>query len=130
MATLEDVRRIALMLPETSADEDGIGVLNGGKVKGIAWRWKERVDPKKPRVPNSEVVAIRTADCEEKLSLIAADSDVFFTEQHYNGFPAVLVRLPNIDLAELEELLTDGWRCLAPKALIRQFDTERQIQPV
>ena len=54
--------------------------------------------------------------------LIAASPDVFFTEPHYNGFPAVLVRLAAIAPDELEELLIDGWRTLAPKALVKQFD--------
>jgi len=54
--------------------------------------------------------------------LIAADPEKFFTEPHYNGFPAVLVRLPAIDDEELAELLTDAWRCLAPRALVKAFD--------
>jgi hypothetical protein len=122
MAKLEDVRRIGLKLPETTADEDGIGVRNGDKVKGIAWRWKERVDPKQPRVPNDGVVAIRTANATEKESLLASNPDIYFTEPHYNGFPAVLVRLERVPLDELEELLTDAWRCLAPKAVVKQFE--------
>jgi hypothetical protein len=40
---------------------------------------------------------------------------VFFTEPHYNGFPAVLVRLPAVSLERLEELIADAWRCVAPK---------------
>jgi hypothetical protein len=50
--------------------------------------------------------------------LLAADPDKFFTEPHYNGFPAVLVRLPAIDTGELAELITDAWRCQAPHALV------------
>lgn len=124
MANLEDARRIALSLPETSG-EDGFGVWNGKKVRGFAWVWNERIDPKKPRVPNPEVLAIRTAGLEDKDALIAADPDKFFTEPHYNNFPAVLVRLANVDVEELEELLVDGWRCLAPKALVKEFDAGR-----
>jgi hypothetical protein len=45
------------------------------------------------------------------------DPAKFFTEPHYNGFPAVLVRLPAIGAAELAELITDAWRCQAPRAL-------------
>jgi hypothetical protein len=47
--------------------------------------------------------------------LIAANPDVYFTEPHYNGYPAVLVRLEAIGLAELEAILVDAWRCQAPK---------------
>jgi hypothetical protein len=42
----------------------------------------------------------------------------FFTEPHYNGYPAVLVRLPAVTIDELEVLITDAWRCLAPRSLL------------
>jgi hypothetical protein len=123
MATLDDVRRITLSLPGTTA-EDGFAVLNKGKYKGFAWLWNERIDPKKPRVPNPEVLAVRTANLDEKEYLLAADPDIFFTEPHYNGFPAVLVRLANIEADELEELLIDAWRTRAPASLVREYDAE------
>jgi hypothetical protein len=68
MADQKDVRRIALSLPEVREAENRFAftVENNGKQKGFAWVWLERVEPKKPRVP------------------------------HYNGFPAVLVRLPKV----------------------------------
>jgi hypothetical protein len=116
MATQQDVRRIALSLPQTSEAEDRFGVLNKGKLKGFAWSWNERIDPRKPRVPNPEVLAVRVASLAEKEELLAADPDKFFTEPHYNRFPAVLVRLPAIGVGELAELLTDAWRCQAPRA--------------
>jgi hypothetical protein len=54
--------------------------------------------------------------------LLASDEDKFFTEPHYNGFPAVLVRLPAIEPDELEELIIDAWRCQAPRAVVKEFD--------
>ena len=128
MADQGDVRRIALSLPETS-EEDGrfaFSVLNGGKQKGFAWVWLERVAPKKPRVPNPEVVALRVADQEEKELLLAADPAKFFTEPHYNGYPAVLVRLPAIGVDELEGLIVEAWRCQAPRALVADFERSRR----
>lgn len=124
MATQDDVRRIALSLPATSEADDhhfGFSVLNKGKPKGFVWAWNERVEPKKPRVPRTDVVAVRVASQAEKQELIAADPAKFFTEPHYNGFPAVLVRLPAIDIGELEELIIDAWRCQAPRALAEQL---------
>jgi hypothetical protein len=121
MADLEDVRRISLTLPGTDA-EHGSAILIKGKYKGFAWTWNERVHPKKPRVPNYEVLAIRTASVEERDILISADPEKFFTEPHYNGFPAVLVRLAKIGVDELEELLIDGWRSIAPKDLVKEYD--------
>jgi hypothetical protein len=96
-------------------------VLNKGKQKGFAWAWNERIEPKKPRVPNPEVLAVRVANLAEKEELLAADPQKFFTEPHYNGFNAVLVRLPSIDLSELAELITDAWRCQAPRALAAEL---------
>jgi hypothetical protein len=121
-----DVRRIALALPETVEDDDrfAFSVMNKGKVKGYAWVWQERVHPKKARVPNPDVLAVRVSDEAEKEVLIASDPDAFFTEPHYNGFPAVLVRLAAVDVDELRELLTDAWRCQAPKALVQEFDAK------
>jgi hypothetical protein len=124
MANQEDVRRIALTLPEVSQEETGFAfaVLNKDKKKGFAWVWMERIEPKKPRVPNPDVIAIRVGNEAEKQMLIAANGEKFFTEPHYNGFPAILVRLSAIESEELAELLTDGWRCLAPTQLVKQFD--------
>jgi hypothetical protein len=128
MASRRDVRRLALSLPETLEDADhfAFSVRNGTKRKGFAWTWNERVEPKKPRVPNPRVLAVRVANNAEKEALLASDDEKFFTEPHYNGFPAVLVRLAAVDVDELEELLTDAWRCQAPRALVKEFeDPER-----
>ena len=126
MADQNDVRRIALALPDTSEAEDhfAFSVLNKGKQKGFVWAWNERVEPKKPRVPRPDVVAIRVADLLDKEALLASDDEKFFTEPHYNGFPAVLVRLPSIGVDELEELIVEAWRCQAPRALADSFRPE------
>jgi hypothetical protein len=46
------------------------------------------------------------------------DPEVFFTEPHYDGYPAILVRLPAIDLDLLGVVVTDAWRCRAPGRLL------------
>jgi hypothetical protein len=127
MANQEDVRRIALSLPGTREADDhfGFSVLNKRKAKGFVWAWNERIDPKKPRVPNSEVVAVRVASRFDKEALLSADEGKFFTEPHYNGFPAVLVRLPAIDVGELEELIIDAWRCQAPRDLASSWPSDQ-----
>lgn len=124
MADQSDVRRIALSLPETVEEEGrfAFSVRNGDKQKGIAWVWLERIEPKKPRVPRPDVIAIRVANQSEKEMLLASDDEKFFTEPHYNGYPAVLVRLAAIEVDELEELLTDAWRCQAPRSLVKDFE--------
>jgi hypothetical protein len=119
MATQADVRRIALSLPETEEGSDrfGFSVRNKGKSKGFAWVWMERIDPKKPRVANPGVIAVRVANNAQKDLIIASDSKKFFTEPHYNGFPAVLVRLKAVTVADLKVLLAEAWRCQAPATL-------------
>jgi hypothetical protein len=124
MATQDDVRRIALTLPEVveEADRFAFSVPNKGKHRGIAWVWLERVHPKKARVPNPGALAVRVSSDAEKHELVAADPEIYFTEPHYNGYPAVLVRLDAIGVEELTELLTDAWRVQAPRALVREFE--------
>jgi hypothetical protein len=126
MADLNDLHRMALSLPETSQEEGRIAyaVLNKGKRKGFAWVWMERVNPKKARVPNPEVIAMRVRDTHEKEALLALHPEQCFTEPHYNGFPAILVRLVAVDVNELQALLTNAWRCQAPPALVKRFDHE------
>jgi hypothetical protein len=129
MADLNDVQRIALSLPETTLADVRIAfsVTNKGKRKGIAWVWMERVHPKQARVPNLSVLAIRVQNLAEKDMLLAAHPSTLFTEPHYNGFPAVLVRLAAIHVEELEELIRNAWRCQAPAALVRSFDEQRRV---
>jgi hypothetical protein len=116
MADQDDVRRIAMALPEVRESEDrfAFSVLNKGKEKGIAWVWQERVDPKKARVPQPAVLAVRVANSAEKESLLAADEEKFFTEPHYNGFPAILVRLAAIAACRAQG--TDRRRLAMPGA--------------
>ena len=118
MATQRDVLRIARALPnvEESKEDFAFSVPVKGKPKGFAWVWKERVDPKKPRVANPGVLAVRVANLGQKDALIAAEPKKFFTEPHYNGFPAVLVRLDAVTKADLEVLLAEARRCVMPAA--------------
>ncbi len=124
MAGQAEVRRIAMALPDTVESEDhfGFGVRHRDKVKQFVWTWNERVEPKKPRIPRADVLAVRVANDTEKQMLLASDPEKFFTEPHYNGFPAVLVRLRKVGKKELSELIVDAWRTQAPRALVRAFD--------
>ena len=123
MATQNDVRKIALVLPATREVEGRFAfeVLSGSKYKSFAWVWLQRVDPGKARVPCVDVLAVRVAGADAKEILLMADSRKFFTEPHYDGYPAVLVRLKEIGRAELRGLLTEAWAVQAPKALVAEF---------
>ncbi len=130
MATRADVRRIALSFPgvEESSEPFAFSVPNKGKSKGFAWVWLERLEPKKPRVPNPKVLAVRVANLAEKDLILSSDSKKFFTEPHYNGYPAVLVRLAAIRAPELRLLLESAWRCQAPKELLAQSPSSKSRQ--
>ena len=73
MATQADVRRIALALPGAIEDDDrfAFSVRVKNKDKGFAWVWLERIHPKKGRVPQPKVLAVRVADEGEKFTLVA-----------------------------------------------------------
>lgn len=120
MATQNDVRKIALALPGTREAEGRFAfeVPSGSKYKGYAWVWMQRVEPRKPRVPCPDVLAVRVANLDAKEILLMADPRKFFTEPHYDGYPAVLVRLKEIGRAELRELLVQAWAVQAPKSLV------------
>lgn len=116
VATLTDVRRIARALPGAIEGTNGFAfsVRRGAKETGFVWTWLERVHPRKARVPNPRVLAVRVADLVEKDSLLGLDAAKFFTEPHYDGYPAVLVRLAAVDRGELRKLVTRAWQAVAP----------------
>lgn len=117
MATHDEVRAIFARLPGTS-EGDGrfsFDVEVKGKRQGVVWSWAERVDPKKARVVNDAMLAVRTPNLEAKELLLASDPEKFFTEPHYNGYPAVLVRLDKISADELEGLILEAYQARLPK---------------
>lgn len=115
MATFEDVRRIALALPEVTVDESGTELRVDGKL--FAHPWLERIDPRRARVPNVDVVVVRIESEADKEVLIQMDPAVFFTEPHFDGWPSIHVRLAEVDEPMLQRLLADAWRTRAPKRL-------------
>ena len=129
MATPEMARRIAASLPEVEDASTPESLAFSVRGKGFAWSWKERFVPKRPRRPRLDVLAVRCAP-EEKEAILASDPEKFFTEDHYRGFPAVLVRLEKIDEKELAALLATAWRCQAPRGLVKpRAETRRSTPP-
>ena len=115
MATPADVRRIALALPETSesSNDFAFNVIVNGEEKRFAWCWKERIDPKKARVPNHSVLGLIVANLVDKDFLMSDSPDKFVVDPHYNGYPAVLVRLAKVRVPELRQLMTEAHRLKA-----------------
>lgn len=121
MATQDDVRKICAKLPEVIEGDErfGFGVLVKGKVKGFCWSWAERVDPKKARVINDEVLAICTPNLAVRDLLMASEPERYIVDPHYRNYPAVLVPLANFTVPELEDLLIEAWKTKAPKGLLK-----------
>ena len=111
MATEDDVRRIALALPETE-ERSSYGT--------PGFRVKDRLFA---RIREEGVLVVWVSDEAEKDFLIRADPEKFFTIPHYDGHASVLVRLAAVDAGELGELLTDAWRARAPKRVADAFDS-------
>lgn len=128
MATLDDARRIALSLPDTSEKTSWGSAHWRVHDRGFVWERplrKSDLAALGDDAPDGEILGVRVADLEEKDTLIAAEPEVFFTIPHFDGFPAVLVRLEAIDVDELTELVTDAWLDRAPKKLREAFLAEQ-----
>jgi hypothetical protein len=121
MATWDDVGRIVGELPETTEASPRTWRV---RKKLIAWeRPLRRADYEAlgDDSPDGDILGARVPDEGVKFALIADDPGVYFTTPHFDGYPAVLVRLAEIGVPELEELITEAWLAQAPKTLARAF---------
>lgn len=108
MADADDVRRIALALPEVlEIDSDGFDFRAAGK--GIVWSYPER-RPGRGRVLRTDIAVLFVGDEAEKQALLLGEPDIFFTTTHYDGLPLVMARLDLLHIDRLTELITDAWR--------------------
>jgi hypothetical protein len=129
MATWDDVSRIAAALPETVEAGGGEDLLSWKvRDKAIAWDRplrKSDLAALGDAAPDGPILAIRTPDLSAKEALLAEDPAVYFTTPHFNGYPAVLVRLDEIAAEELAEVLEEAWLGRAPKRVVAQYLAER-----
>ena len=124
MVDVPTLRRLALALPEVEASPEGERLAFSVQGKGIAWSYLARAHPKARRELVEGVIAVRCLR-ETKTMLLEAAPERFFDDDHYRGYPAVLVRLEAVDESELAGLLAGAWRILAPKALVKRIDAAR-----
>jgi hypothetical protein len=111
MADADDVRRIALGLPQVvELDSDGFDFRVGGK--GFVWSYPERV-PGRRRLIRTDIAVLFVGDEAEKQALLLGEPDLFFTTPAYDGLPLVMLRLERADAERLAELITDAWRMRA-----------------
>ena len=71
--------------------------------------------------PDGPILGARVEPLGAKEALIADGPNVYFTTPHFDGYPAVLVRLENIELGELDELIIEAWLARAPKRLAQEY---------
>ena len=105
MPSKDDVRRRCLA--HENVVEDGSYRYRIGS-RDFVWPYPERIHPKRPRVTRFDVFVVWLGTDADKHALLAGEPDLFFTTDHYNGFPAVLVRLDTISEDRLVELIADS----------------------
>jgi hypothetical protein len=122
MADADDVRRLALALPGVEEiDSDGFDFRVGGK--GFVWSYPERL-PGQPRVIRTDIAVLYVGDEAEKQALLLGEPRLFFTAPGYGDWPLVMLRLPEVNVDRLAELVTDAWRMRAPEDIASERDTE------
>jgi hypothetical protein len=129
VADWDDVRRIALALPEASERQSRDLAQWRVRDKLFVWERPLRNSDLKALgedAPTGPILGARVEHVGAKEALIADDPGVFFTTPHFEGYPAILVRLDTIALDELEEVIVEAWLARAPKRLAREYlDTPR-----
>ncbi len=129
MATWEDVRQMALSLPDTA---EGSTFDNAAiKVRDKAFVWSRPLNQSDLRKlgaaapPAGPILAAYVESLDDKDALVTEEPDVFFTIEHFTGFRAVLILLDRIDVERLEDIITEAWLVRAPKRLVAAFLAEQ-----
>jgi hypothetical protein len=125
MATWGDVRRYALALPGTSEERTARGwrvwIVNK---KFLVWErplLKSDLAALGANAPRGPILGVRTADLEMKTALLASNPEIYFTTPHFDGYPAVLIRLDAIASKELKDLIVEAWLARAQKRAVTAF---------
>jgi len=124
MASLDEVATLALALPGvTEAERHGNRTW---LVAGKAFAWDRpfsKADIRRfgSQPPPGPILAVRVGDLGEKEAVLAAHPGTFFTIPHFDGYAAVLIRLPDVARGALAEAITDGWLACAPPDLTDQY---------
>jgi hypothetical protein len=126
----DDVRRIALALPDTS-EQSSRGLASWRvRQKGFVWERPLRSADLRAlgaAAPTGPILGARVEHLAAKEALLADEPSVYFTMPHFDGYPAVLVRLHKITVPELAELIVEAWLARAPKRLAAAYiDTHLQ----
>jgi hypothetical protein len=125
MADADDVRRLALALPHV-AEIESAGFDFRVADRGFVWSYPER-RPGKPRLIRTDIAVLFVGDEAERQALLLGEPEVFFTAPGYDEVPLVLLRLAEVDVERLAELVTDAWRMRAPDELVDDLDKAEDV---
>jgi hypothetical protein len=124
VASWDDVRRLALALPET-AERIGHGLLEWQvRGKGFVWERPLRrgdLAALGAAAPTGPILGAHVEHLGAKDALLADNPDIYFTTPHFDGYAAILVRLDEISLPDLQDLVVEAWLARAPKRVARAF---------
>ncbi len=131
MASWDDVCRIALALPESS--ERLSREQRQWRVKDKLFVWERPLRQKEiealgDSAPEGPILGARVEHLGAKEALLADDPGVYFTTPHFDGYAAILVRLEEIAVDELGEVIVEAWLCRAPKRLTEEY-IDTQLPP-
>lgn len=129
VATIDDVRAIAMGFPGVAERTDGHGGGASWRTPSGVFAWergpsgrdREQLAALGREWPAGEVIGVRTDGTQVKDALIETYPDVFFTIPHFDGYPAVLVRLDSIEVDHLREVITDAWLLKVGKRIAREW---------
>jgi hypothetical protein len=128
VATWDDVRRLALALPETSERESR--GLSQWRVRDKLFVWERPLRQSDlaelgDGAPDGPILGARVEHLVAKEALVADPSGVYFTTPHFDGYPAILIELDRISLADLEEVTVEAWLARAPAKLVKGYLAQR-----
>jgi hypothetical protein len=127
MASWDDVRRLALEMPE--ATEVSSRERPQWRVKDKLFVWerplrKSDLEALGDEAPDGPILGARVEHLVAKEAMLADEPSVFFTTPHFEGYPAVLVQLEKIGLDDLREVIVEAWLARAPKKLAQAYVDE------
>jgi hypothetical protein len=129
MSSWDDVRRIALALPETS--ERSSRDLAQWRVRDKSFVWerplrRSDLEALGDAAPEGPILGAWVEHLVAKEAMLAEAGGAYFTTPHFDGYAIVLVRLEEISVADLEEVVVEAWLARAPKRLAREY-AERNL---
>ena len=133
MSTMKDLDRLALGLPQATKEVSDDGRpsyhVHGKLFCFHRGQRPDAVDPKSGE-RMTDVLMFRVADLDVKELMLTDERGIFFTTPHFNGYPAVLMHIPDlkrIDREELEDLVAEAWLTRAQKRVAKAWLAEHAV---